>query len=40
MAEYLKEAVERPEEDISEVRKIVSQILERVKKEWEFLLER
>lgn len=35
MAEYLKKAVERPEEDISEVRKIVSQILERVKKEGE-----
>lgn len=35
MAEYLKKAVERSEEDISEVRKIVSQILERVKKEGE-----
>ena len=35
MSEYLKKAIERPEEDISEVRKIVSQILERVKKEGE-----
>ena len=35
MSEYLTKAIERPEEDISEVRKIVSQILERVKKEGE-----
>jgi sulfopropanediol 3-dehydrogenase len=35
MAEYLKKALERPQEDISEVRKIVGQILERVKKEGE-----
>ena len=35
MAKYLKKAIERPEENISEVRKIVSQILERVKKEGE-----
>ena len=35
MIEYLKKAIERPEEDISEVRRIVSQILERVKTEGE-----
>ena len=33
MAEYLKKAKERPEEDISEVRDTVRQILERIKAE-------
>ena len=35
MAEYLKGAIEKPEQDISEVREAVSEIIERVKKEGE-----
>ena len=35
MVEYLKKALEKPEEDISEVRDIVTEILERVKNEGE-----
>lgn len=35
MAEYLKGSIEKPEQDISEVREAVSEIIERVKKEGE-----
>ena len=35
MAEYLKRAVEKPEEDLSEVRSTVAKILEKIKKEGE-----
>ena len=35
MVEYLKKAIEKPEEDISEVRDTVSEILARVKAEGE-----
>lgn len=35
MAEYLKGAIEKPEQDISEAREAVSEIIERVKKEGE-----
>lgn len=35
MAEYLKTAVERPEEDLSEVRSAVREIIYKIKKEGE-----
>jgi sulfopropanediol 3-dehydrogenase len=35
MVEYLKKAIEKPEEDLSEVRDVVTEILERVKNEGE-----